>query len=180
MLWLWIILGVIGFVLLAMAVLHILGKRLPEEHIARASVLLKQPRQAVWDVISDIAGHKNWVKGLTALERLPDRDNHEVWRQRMGRNSFVLVFTEKRAPERMVGTIDDEAQFFSGRWEYVLTDEGRGTRLTLTEHGRVKLAIPRAMMEYMMGKDKFLKQHLRDLAARFGETNAPIRTGPPA
>jgi hypothetical protein len=57
MLWLWTFLGVIGLILLAMVVLHILGKRLPEEHVARASVLLKQPRQAVWDVVSDIAGH---------------------------------------------------------------------------------------------------------------------------
>ena len=177
MLWLWIVLGVVGLIVLAAVVLQVLGKRLPEEHVASASVVLKQPRQAVWDVVSDIAGHKNWVKGLTKLERLPDRDNHEVWRQTMGRNSFVLVFTEKQPPERMVGTIDDEAQFFSGRWEYMLKDEGAGTRLTLTEHGRVKLAIPRAMMEYIMGKDTYLKKHLRDLAMKFGEEKARIETG---
>lgn len=174
---LWIVLGLVGLLVLAALILHVLGTRLPEEHVASASVVLKQPRQAVWDVVSDIGGHKNWVKGLTSIERLPDRDNHEAWRQRMGRNSFVLVFSEKQPPERMVGTIDDEAQFFSGRWEYALTEEPGGTRITLTEHGRVRLAIPRAMMEYLMGKHTYLKKHLRDLAARFGEDKARIETG---
>jgi uncharacterized protein YndB with AHSA1/START domain len=174
---LWIVLWIIGLVVLAVLVLYILGKRLPEEHVASASVVLSRPRQAVWDVISDIAGHRKWVKGLDDIERLPDRDGCEIWRQRMGRNSFVLVFREKQAPERMVGTIDDDNQFFSGRWEYLLTEEPRGTRVKLTEYGRVRLAIPRAMMEYMMGKDTYLKKHLRDLAAHFGEPDAKIESG---
>ena len=169
MLWLWIILGVIGVIALFMFLLYVLGKRLPEEHTASASVTLQQPQQVVWDTIADIAGHKNWVKGITNLERLPDRDGHPAWRQQMGRNSFVLVFSEVQPPTRMVGTIADDAQFFSGHWEYVLAPEAGGTRVTLTERGRVALAIPRAMMEYQFGKDKYLKAHLRDLAAKFGE-----------
>jgi uncharacterized protein YndB with AHSA1/START domain len=169
MIWLWIVLGVVGVIALAMLVLYVLGRRLPEEHIASASITLKQPQAVVWDAISDIAGHKQWVKGLTKLERMPDRDNHPVWRQQMGRNSFLLEISELQPPTRMVGTIADEAQFFSGNWEYVVTPEGEGTRVLLTERGRVKLAIPRAMMEYLMGKDTYLKKHLRDLAAKFGE-----------
>jgi uncharacterized protein YndB with AHSA1/START domain len=166
---LWVVIVVSGLLVLAGLILYVLGKRLPEEHVASKSIFLKQPQQAVWDTISDIHSHKEWVRGITKLERLPDRDNHEVWRQTMGRNSFVLEFTTKQPPERMVGTIADDNQFFSGNWEYLLKPEGGGTRLTLTEHGRVKLAIPRAMMEYLMGKDTYLKKHLQDLARKFGE-----------
>jgi hypothetical protein len=167
---LWVLIIAVGALVLAALILHLLGKRLPEDHVASKSILLKQSQQAVWDVISDIHGHKEWVKGITKLERLPDRDNHEVWRQTMGRNCFVLEFTSKQPPERMVGTIADENQFFSGDWEYVLKPESGGTRLTLTEHGRVKHAFARAMMEYFMGKDTYLKKHLQDLARKFGET----------
>jgi uncharacterized protein YndB with AHSA1/START domain len=169
MIWVWIAVGVVGLLLVAALVLHLLGSRLPEEHTAKASIVLKQPQQVVWDTIADIAGHKNWVKGLTKLERLPDRDNHPVWRQQMGRNSFTLMFSEIQPPTRMVGTIADDAQFFSGNWEYLVAPEDGGTRVTLTERGRVKHAIPRAMMEYLFGKDTYLKRHLRDLAAKFGE-----------
>lgn len=169
MMWLWIVLGVVGLLVVAALVLHLLGKRLPEEHTASAAVTLNQPQQVVWDTIADIAGHKNWVKGLTRLERLPDRDGHPVWKQQMGRNSFTLVFSEIQPPTRMVGTIADDAQFFSGHWEYLVTPDGGGTRVNLTERGRVTHAIPRAMMEYIFGKDTYLKRHLRDLAAKFGE-----------
>jgi uncharacterized protein YndB with AHSA1/START domain len=172
MVWLWITLGVVGLLAFFMAVMYVLGKRLPEEHVASAAITLKQPQGVVWEAVSNIADHKHWVKGLTKLERLPDRDNHPVWRQQMGRNSFVLEISELQPPTRMVGTIADEAQFFSGNWEYVLSPEGAGTKVTLTERGRVKLAIPRAMMEYLFGKDTYLKRHLRDLAAKFGEKAA--------
>src|SRR3954470_17335334 len=110
--WLWIILGIIALLLVFFVVMGVLGRRLPEDHVATLTLRLNQPVQGVWDVIADAAGHKHWVKGVTSIERLPDRDNHEVWRQRMGRNSFILETTTSHPPTHMVRTIaDDNAMF---------------------------------------------------------------------
>jgi uncharacterized protein YndB with AHSA1/START domain len=167
--WVWIALGVVAVIVLLVVVLSLLGSRLPEEHVATLTLRLNQKPQDVWETISDIGGHKNWARGITRIERLPDHDNHEVWRQHMGRNSFVLETTECQAPVRLVRTIADDHQMFSGNWEYEVGPDGEGTRVKLTEHGRVKGNVPRAMMHYLFGETLYLRRHLVSLAGKFGE-----------
>jgi hypothetical protein len=93
---------------------------------------------------------------------------------------MVLVTTRSEAPASLVRTIADEAEFFSGDWTYALSADGTGTTLRLTEHGRVHVAIPRAMMRYLpfiADPSMYLRRHLERLAAKFGE--APrIEAGP--
>jgi hypothetical protein len=114
------------------------------------------------------------------VERLPDHDGHEAWRWTMGRNKMVLVTTRNEPPRTLVRTIADEAKFFSGDWTYEVAPDGQGTAVTLTENGRVHVAIPRAMMRYLpfvADPSMYLRRHLTRLAERFGE--APrIEVGP--
>jgi hypothetical protein len=164
-----IVVGIGGLILLFFATMAILGRRLPEEHVASLTLKMNQTPHAVWETISDIAGHKNWAKGVTKVERLPDHDNHEVWKQHMGRNVFVLETTTFQAPVHLVRTIADERQMFSGNWEYMVLPDGEGTRLQLTERGRVKRAVPRAIMHYVFNESMSLRRHLVSLAEQFGE-----------
>jgi hypothetical protein len=86
---------------------------------------------------------------------------------------MVLVTTRSEPPALLVRTIADEAKFFSGDWTYALAPDGAGTALLLTEHGRVHVAVPRAMMHYMpfiADPSLYLRRHLERLAAKFGET----------
>src|SRR5205814_2366251 len=75
---------------------------------------------------------------VTKVDRLPDHDNHEVWRQHMGRNTFVLETTVCQPPVRLVRTIADDHQMLSGDWEYEVLPDENGTRVQVTEHGRGK------------------------------------------
>lgn len=167
--WLWVVLSIIGLLVVFFALMGHLGRRLPEEHVAALTLRLNQPPQAVWDVISDMAGHKHWSRGVTDMIRMPDHDNREVWKQHMGRNVFLLETTASYPPTRLVGTITDTAGYFSGNWEYEITPEDAGSRVRLTEHGRVPSAIPRAMMHYLFGETMYLRRHLVSLAKKFDE-----------
>jgi uncharacterized protein YndB with AHSA1/START domain len=163
------VVAIVGLIVLFLATMAILGMRLPEEHAASLTLKLNQTPHMVWETISDIAGHKNWAKGVTKVERLSDHDNHEVWKQYMGRNVFVLETTTFQAPVHLVRTIADERQMFSGSWEYMVLPDGAGTKLQLTERGRVKRAVPRAMMHYLFSESMYLRRHLVSLAEHFGE-----------
>jgi hypothetical protein len=167
--WVWIVLGVLLLIIALIVVLRYLGSQLPEEHVASLTLKLNQKPCVVWETIADIAGHKNWARGVTKVERLPDRENHEVWRQHMGRNSFVLVTTVCQPPVHLVRTINDDHHMFSGDWEYEVLPDGEGTRVRLTEHGRVFSPIFRALMHYMGGEKTTMRGHLRALADKFGE-----------
>jgi hypothetical protein len=167
MLWIAILLGVPA---LAGLSVWALGRRLPEEHVTSSTLHLRQEPEAVWAVVSDCKGHKSWSPGVTKVERLPERDGREVWRQRMGRNSFILETTRAERPRVLVRTIADDHGPFCGRWEYRIAPAAGGCKVVLTEHGRIKSALPRFIMRYMVGLDRYSRTHLEGLARSFHET----------
>lgn len=169
---LWTVAGIVGLLVLAGLVLWLLGRGLPPGHVVSATLRLGRPVEEVWGVLADTAGVPAWDKGVDRVERLPDREGRETWRWTMGRNSMVLETTRSEAPRLLVRTIADEAKFFSGDWTYELSPVGNGCTVELTEHGRVHVAIPRAMMRYLPAvadPAMYLKRHLERLAGRFGE-----------
>lgn len=180
MLWLWIAGGLVLLLVLSFVVLHVLGKRLPEGHVISSTLRVARAPAEVFALLADTAGIPAWDKGVDRVERLPDRDGHETWRWYMGRNAMVLSITRCTPPNLLVRTIADEAKFFSGDWTYRLAPDGQGTAIELTEHGRVHVAIPRAMMHYLprvADPYLYLRRHLTHLATRLGEP-ARIERGP--
>jgi uncharacterized protein YndB with AHSA1/START domain len=170
--WLWIPIGLVGALVVLGVVLCLLGRGLPEGHVVSATLRLARPPAEVFAALADTAGVPSWDKGVDRVERLPDRDGHEAWRWTMGRNAMVLVTTRSEAPSVLVRTIADEAKFFSGDWTYAVRPDGAGCAVELTEHGRVHVALPRAMMRYMpflADPAMYLKRHLVRLAGKFGE-----------
>jgi len=173
----WIGLGVVLLLAVFLVLAYVLGSRLPEEHVATMSLRLNQRPDAVWGLIADVEKHPSWSPGVNRVERKPDRNGHEAWQQTMGRNSFVLETTEKRAPEGgrggvLLRTITDNNGPFMGSWRYEVAPDGGGTRLRLTEAGRVKSPIPRYIM-HLMGETMYLKSHLKAVAKRFNEPSLP-------
>jgi len=171
--------SLVALLVIAFATLNALGKKLPEAHEIEAKLRLEKSPREVWDVLSNTAGVPSWDKGVDRVERLADKDGHEVWRWFMGRNRMILEITEAVPEKRLVRTIADEAKIFSGVWTFDLATEGKGTIVTLTEHGSVHPAIPRAMLHYLpriADPAMYLKRHLSRLAGKFGEV-AEIEVG---
>lgn len=160
-----VIAGVLFFTLAGLA-LYLLGRQLPPTHTASASVELPVSAERAFALIADVDGMKQWPgSGIDAVEPLPPENALPVVRQRMGRNSFVLRTTEYAPPTRLTRTIADDHEFFSGSWTYEIAPTATGSRVTLTETGRVDAALPRAVMRYISGEDTTLKKHLESLKA---------------
>ncbi|MBL8764705.1 MAG: SRPBCC family protein [Phycisphaerae bacterium] len=176
MLWIWIVGGLLGVLVATVLVFWLIGRALPDRHVIDATLTLDRPAAEVFAALADTPGVPSWDKGVTRVERLPEREGRETWRWVMGRNRMVLETTRHEPPRVLVRTIADEAQFFSGDWTFEVRDAGRGCAVHLTEHGRIHSAIPRAMMKHVVDPAMYLKRHLRALAAKFGE-DARIETG---
>lgn len=165
----YLLLTIVGLILTLAGVLGVYGSALPATHTASVSVTLNAPREDVWRLINDTEGFATWLKDITKVEMLPPQDGKRVFRQFMGRNSFVLVETVSEAPARVVRTIADDNGPFTGKWDHVLTDAGQGqTTLTVTEEGTIKSAIPRAMMKMFFGYDYYLQRMAREIKAKLG------------
>ncbi len=166
------LLALLGLIVLAFLAMWVIGRRLPLNHVTAAEVDIDQAVDAVWDTIADVAAYPSWSR-IDKVERLPDVDEQDVWRQHFGRNSVVTRTSVRERPGRYQQTIDDDKKFFSGTWTYELrersaTDGRPACTVRLTEHGRVHPAIPRFFMAYLVDPAMYLKHQLRSLAQKFG------------
>ena len=146
----------------------IVGMLLPSGHIASRSIVLPQPRDSVWAVVTDYASQPSWRKDVTRVERVIDGPGGEIWRED-GADPLLLQTTESVPPSRLVRTIADTTQPFGGRWiyEFEATPSG-GTRVTVTEEGEVYNPIFRVVSRFM-DPSATIREYLTNLAARFGE-----------
>jgi hypothetical protein len=155
---------VAGLAVLAVAI----GFLLPKGHTAAGQLRLKADRQAVWDVICDFPGQVAWRPGLEKVERLADRDGHEVWNE-VQKNGWGLPLetVESRPPERLVRKIADPKLPFGGTWTYELAEESGETLLTITENGEVHNPVFR-LMSRMTDPAATINGYLRDLSRQLG------------
>src|SRR5947209_16227719 len=124
----WLVLIVALLAALVIAI-FIIGAMLPVSHVATGSVIINQPPEAVWRMISDHSNEPKWRKNLKAIQRLPDRNGHEVWEETDTHgNKLAFETVEAIAPKRLVREIiADKKAPFGGRWEIELTAVPRGT-----------------------------------------------------
>ena len=165
--WLGVIIGAVVGALVAMT---LLGSLLPRRHLVARTLLLPVPVRDVWNSIADFPGQPSWRRGLTAVERLPDQDRHEVWRETMGQHAIAFRTTESVAPNRLERVIVEENGPFQGRWEFRLESvvSPASSRLTLVERGEVAHPWFRFVNRFVIGQATTLEGYLKDLAAKFG------------
>jgi hypothetical protein len=165
---------VVGLAALAIALVALVGSRLPRHHVAVRSVRLRQPVQAVWDVIADPLLGASWRGELRSVERLPDREGRLVWRE-IGRkgDALTLELVTDEPPRRRVVRIADPSLPFGGTWTYELAPDGDAVRVTITENGEVRNPVFRFLARFVFGHGGTIETYLRLLGARFGEAVVP-------
>jgi hypothetical protein len=165
----WIV-GSIGIVVGSLAAIFVIGCFVPRSHLVTRSIALKQTPQAVWQAVTDFANLPSWHADVVKVERQPDRNTHELWKETYrGNYGLFLETTESAAPARLVRTIADDGGPFTGRWEFTLAPIDGGCRLTLTEQGDIRNPFFRVMFRLYMRPEKYVVAYLAALAKKFGE-----------
>ncbi len=172
---LWLALGILGGLVvllgLFLLVMYAVGARMEPNHEFSCTLRLRQPAEAVFAAVDDVAGWPSWDKGVARVEMLPPTDGRETCRMHMGHNPMVLVTTRREPPRVLERTMEDAGKhrMFSGSWLHEIAPEGAGCVVKLTERGTIHMAIPRAMARKLADPRMYLKRHLKVLAAKFGE-----------
>ena len=173
----WVVI-VLGGALALVALITLIGAFVPREHRATSTVILHQPADSVWRVVRDLGGVPAWWPEIKESVRLPDKDGHEVWRQKMSGWDVPLIVIESTAPRRLVTQIDTSAGgAFGGTWTYEFTpDSGAGTKISVTEAGWIGNPIFRTLSRFVFGYYGSLDGYLKALGKRFGETVEPVHS----
>jgi len=172
----WLIIGVAAVIALV-ALMALVGAFLPRDHRATSTITLRQPPDSVWQAVRDLGGVTAWWREMTESVRLPDKDGHEAWRQKVGGFDLPLVVLESQPPRRLVTKVDSPAgAAFGGTWTYELTPDSGGTRISVTEAGWIANPIFRFMSRFLFGYYGSLDGYLKALGKRYGETVTPAHS----
>ena len=169
--WVLIVMGVLAALFVLMALIGLFVSR---EHRATSIITLRQPPDTIWKVVRDLGNGPSWWPALNSVERLADRNGHEVWRQKMSGFDVPIIVLESTPPRRLVTEIDPKARAaFGGTWTYELAADSVGTRISVTETGWIGNPIFRFMSRFLFGYYGSLDGYLKALGKRFGETVEP-------
>jgi uncharacterized membrane protein len=168
-------------VLLAAGV-AVYGATLPVKHRAASTARFRQPRDALWEVVSDLEGQAAWREGVERVERLPDRDGRPAWLVHAGRHGMPLVVTEWDPPHRMRTETPPDADLpFAGSWTWQVSEADGGASVTLVEEGEIPNPLLRGTIALFLGYHGTMDDVLEQLGRRFGEEVVPthIPQAPP-
>lgn len=158
---------VLGMVVIVAAVAGV-GATLPVDHVATRTLALNRPADEVWGVLTDYRGQLTWRKELTSVELVPGT-SRETWLEDTGDGAIPFETTEAIPPTRLVRTIADSTLPFGGRWVYTLSATDGGTRLTITEEGKVFNPIFRFVSHFFLDQAATIEGVMQGLASHFGE-----------
>lgn len=172
--WVLIVMGSVAALFVLMA---LIGLFIAREHRATSTIVLRQAPDTVWKVVRDIGSVASWFPAMKRAERLPDRDGHEVWRQKIGGFEAPIIVLESSAPRKLVTQIDPAAGgSFGGTWTYMFTPDSNATRISVTEAGWIGNPVFRFMARFLFGYYGSLDGYLKALGKRFGESVQPTHS----
>jgi len=172
----WVLI-VLGAVLGLVALMTLIGAFVPREHHATSTITLHQAPDSVWKVIRDFGGIPAWWPAIKESVRQPDKDGHEVWRQKMSGWDVPLIVIESTPGRRLVTEIDTSAGgAFGGTWTYELAPDSAGTKISVTEAGWIGNPIFRFLSRFVFGYYGSLDAYLKALAKRFREDAHPTHS----
>jgi hypothetical protein len=159
-----IVLIAAGVIVAVIAIVLIVGALLPRHHSASRSLVLKQSRRAVYDVVRDVASAPEWREGVQKVEILGPAEFRE--HSKFGVVTYDIV--EDEPARRFVTRIADQDLGYSGSWTYLFEDAPVGSRLTITENGEVSNVFFRFMSRFVFGYTGTMETYLKSLQRRLG------------
>jgi uncharacterized protein YndB with AHSA1/START domain len=168
-----VLLIVVGVLVALVLLVVIVGYLLPVKHVVTVSAPIPAPPDSVWAALTRPKDFPSWRPDVAAVDTLPDQDGHATWRETGKNGAISFVVEQAERPHRLVTRITDKSLPFGGGWEYVITPEGAGSRVQITEHGEVYNPVFRFVSRFIMGHTATASAYLKSLGARFGATVDP-------
>jgi hypothetical protein len=148
----------------AVAVIALLGSRLPVKHTATRTAAFRQTPQQVWDVI---AGPPTWRPEIQKFEILPSDDGKRKWIE-YGSHGQKITYeaVESVSPQKLITCIADPHLPFGGSWTYEIAPASDGSTLTITENGEVYNPTFRFVSRYVQGYTATIDAYLKALHSK--------------
>lgn len=171
--WIVIVAIIVAALAVVAGVVALIGSRLSQSHVASREVRLPVSPDAVWQTITDVERYATWRKGVSRVERLPDRAGKMTWVEHARGDRVTFTVDRAEPPRLFVVRIADPDLPFGGAWTYEISPEAGGSRLKITERGEIYNPIFRFMARFVLGYEATMASYLSALEQKLARENAP-------
>jgi uncharacterized protein YndB with AHSA1/START domain len=155
-----IIIGsIVALLVVAGALLALIGSRLPRNHVATRAQHFDSPPAAVYAAIRDVASYAKWRKDVKRVELL----SATQFREHGSQGAVTYDVLEDVPDRKLVTRIADLDLGYGGTWTYELAPDGGGTMLRITENGEVSNPLFRFLSRYVFGQTATMDAYLAAL-----------------
>lgn len=141
-------------------IVFLVGWSLPATREGRAAILIAAPPDRILAVIADVTAQPDWRAGVAAVERTSDG-----WVEVTVPGERITFAAEAMYAARIRLRFASDAGY-CGTWEAVLTPEGAGTRIAVTEAATVPSPLRRIPARVFFNPGAFATTYLAALKAR--------------
>lgn len=138
------------------------------QHRVSRSLRLNRSPDEIWGVLRNIQGMKAWRHDIVAVERVPDIDGHEAWKETRKHGAMVYEVASLVPPRALELRIHDLRENFGGTWDITLSPAGEETIVTITENGEIYNPVLRVVSRLLDAR-KTMTVYLEGLAEHFGQ-----------
>jgi uncharacterized protein YndB with AHSA1/START domain len=145
------------------AVVALVGTRLPRDHAVTRKGSFNAPPESVWAAITDVDAFPSWRSDVKKVQRLPDREGRKAWIEEGSSGRITLAVDRSEAPRLLVLRIADRDLPFGGTWTYEVAPAPGGSTLTITENGEIYNPMFRFMARFVFGYEATMASYLASL-----------------
>ncbi len=152
---------IIGLVLIA----TIAGLFFPEKHTGIITREFKKSPQVIWTLLTNRSNELSWRTDLKNIERIPDRNGNEVWREKTHRRQTLITVTLEQIPnEKLVRKLVDH-KWYGGTWIIELSKTENGSKVLFTEKGEIYNPLIRFMFNVVFSRTPTIVEYANQLSS---------------
>jgi hypothetical protein len=153
----YILTAVFVLLLLAIAVIYLIGRSMPIEHTASLSRIFETPPEKIYLLIKNFKEYSNWRPNLKEIKPISDVSWVEV--DSRG-ESMTYSFIRDKKNILVESKIMNEDKPFGGYWIFDIRKSGKNTELKITENGKVFPPVFRFLARYVFGHESTMKSYM--------------------
>ncbi|EQA63539.1 LIC10604 family protein [Leptospira alexanderi] len=152
-----ILMYVVGFLILLILSIYGIGSALPIEHSASLEKVFSTSPQTIYSAIRDFKQYPSWRPNLKNIEEISSTS----WKETDSYNEILTYsFVQDQKNEKIESKIMDEDKPFSGSWTFEIIPFYSGTKLKITENGKVYSPIFRFFSKFVFGHTTSIQEYL--------------------
>ncbi|MBM9500987.1 SRPBCC family protein [Leptospira sp. 201903071] len=148
---------VLVFLVLLVAGIYGVGASLPIEHSSSLERFFSAPSDRIYSLILNFKEYPSWRPNLKKIEEI----SSSSWKETDSHNeTLTYSFVQERKNELVESKIMDEDKPFGGSWTFELSSVPNGTKLKITENGKVFSPVFRFFSKYVFGHTATIRTYL--------------------